>query len=225
MTPEEQREKLTVTIPVDSKVLCLTCVRNAEILVNWQTGQVAAHQLALFQACMVVPAERWACPDCNTRLREGQGWGKCPCCGERRPATRIRWEYHIDCDCLKTAEQLRNKAVAEQMRQRDADREARPAAERAEASQAKAEARVTADKCLASKPEQRCLIPETALPYGDVCKACRRFDKRPAPAQRSGSLDQPKVSTPLRDQDFHDRPGWKDKVTMTDHVADAFGDW
>jgi len=242
---EEQIAKLTVHVEQDSQVLCLVCLANAGVEVGWDEGQLPLAQLSKFKSCMVVPGPHWACPQCNTRLKEGRGWGKCPCCKTSRPARRTRWTYIVDCSCIETEAQRKATAEADEVRRRYYERENRPAMEKAAAKaaaqeQAQAEAvafaaaREEAVECLADMPNQTCTKPENNLPHSYCC-ACPRFDHKrkqnqPPPKQqpaRKSSLEQsqPKVSTPARDQTWEDRPGWRDKVKMEDAVSDAFGDW
>lgn len=241
---EEQIAKLTVTVANDSPVLCLVCLANDGIDIDWGAGQLPENQLAKFRRCMVIPGPHWACPRCSTKLKEGRGWGKCPCCRVSRPARRTRWTYVVDCPCVETEAQRQATAEAEEVRRRYYEREDRPAMEKAQAraaakEQAKAEAiafaadRADADDCLEDMPNRTCTKPKNNLP-NPFCHACRRFDKdrqtNQAPPKaatpRHGSLEQPKTSTPLRDPgSFETRRGFKETVPMQDAVADAFGDW
>lgn len=240
---EEQIKSLTVEVPDNSPVLCLVCLVNDGVQVDWDAGQLPADQLARFKNCMVVPGPHWSCPRCSTRLREGRGFGKCPCCKTSRPARRSRWTYVVDCPCIETEAQRKATAEIEEARTRYYEREDRPAMEKAAAKaaagqQARAEAlafaadRSDADDCIDDLPNRECRKPKNNLPHS-FCHACSRFDKERAtappprrPEPRTGSLEQPKVSTPQADnRGFADRPGWKDKVAMKDDVAEAFGDW
>lgn len=244
LTPE-QIAQLTVEVPHNSPILCLVCLANDGVDIDWEAGQLPLNQLERYQRCMVIPGPHWSCPRCSTKIKEGRGWGKCPCCKTSRPARRTRWIYVVDCPCIETEAQRKATADAEEVRRRYYERENRPAMEKAQAraaaeEQARAEAtafaadRAEADDCLDDMPNRHCTKPKNNLPHS-FCHACRRFDKerqtnqappRTAPA-RKGTLEQPapKVSTPARDQAWDSRPGWKDKVPMQDAVAEALGDW
>lgn len=242
---EEQIAKLTKTVPDNSPVLCLVCLANDGVQVDWEAGQLPLEQMPQFRRCMVVPGPHWSCPRCSTKIKEGRGWGKCPSCQVSRPARRSRWTYVADCPCVETELQRKATAEAEEVRRRYYEREDRPAMEKAQAraaaeEQAKAEAtafaadRAEADDCLDDMPNRHCTKPKNNLPHS-FCYACKRFDKDrqqnqapPRPATpRKGTLEQPqpRVSTPARDHSWESKPGWRDPVPMQDDVAGAFGDW
>lgn len=235
LTPE-QLNRMRVNIEPGSRVLCLVCLGKARIKIDWNKLKIPECQLPDFYDCMVVPDEDWNCPKCTRSLVDGTGKGCCPCCGESRIAKRKKWTYTVDCPCVKTAKQRETDARAAQAREAYYDREERPAREREaarlaqeEEAKAKAGLRSKASLCLADMPKSGCTYPANNLPFGEMCRACPRFDRAapPAPVNRKGSLEQPqpKVSTPVRDHAWDSRPGWKDKVQMQDAVADSFGDW